>query len=341
MNPTIKDVAKLAGVSTKTVSNVINDNASRFSPVTRDRVLAAMKKLKYQPNRAAQFMRSGSIGIIALAVPTISNPYFAEIACEIIDAAREQGYTVLIEHTDGLAENERLLVSSSGPHTVDGVIIDPVALAEDELYRYSVNTPVVLLGERVVGRYFDHIMIDNVTAARMITEHLLDMGRRRIAIMPMAYDHPSSLFHMRYQGYAEALGQAGVVFDPQLVVGPRHTVSLSHRDGMDCMEQLLERDTQPDAIFCFNDLVALGAMKILAQRGYRVPDDIAVAGFDNITQSYLTVPALTTVSPDKKAIGRLAVSLLIDRIRGKRTGSPEQFTPGFNLVVRGTTVANR
>jgi DNA-binding LacI/PurR family transcriptional regulator len=338
MAATIKDVAKLAGVSPKTVSNVLNDNAGRFSAETRDRVLDAMRKLNYQPNRAAQFMRSGTIGTIALAIATISNPYFAEIACVIIEAAREQEFNVLIEHTGGLAKNERLLVSGAGAQMVDGVILDPVALTEGELYQTNITKPIVMLGERGTGKYFDHVMIDNVAAARLLTEHLLALGHRRIAILPMVSDTQIMLFPMRYRGYIEALQAAGIVPDPQLVVTPRHPVSLTHRDGIDCIEQLIAQKNVPDAIFCMNDLVALGAMKALVQHGYRIPEDVAVTGFDNIIQSYLTSPALTTISPDKNTIGRLAVSLLIDRIKGRRSGPPEQFDPEFKLVVRESTV---
>lgn len=248
MKPTIKDVAKLAGVSVQTVSNVINNNTERFSAETRARVLDAIAKLNYQPNRAAQYMRSGVIGILALAIPDIGNPYFAEIAREIIDAAKERGYTVLIEHTAGQAENEHLLLGGSRAQLVDGVILDPVAITEDEIRRANVSTPIVMLGERVTGQYYDHVMIDNVAAARLLTEHLLELGHRRIAILPVAEDSRNSLHRMRYQGYLEALQAAGIRPDPDLIVSTLWPVLLTHHSGMTAMQELLARGELPDAV---------------------------------------------------------------------------------------------
>ena len=304
MDPTIKDVARLAGVSTKTVSNVINNNSGRYSGETHARVLDAIQKLNYRPNRAAQYMRSGVIGILAFAIPDIGNPYFSEIAREIIDAAKEQGYTVLIEHTAGLAENERLLLGGARSHAVDGVILDPVEMTEDEIYRANTAIPIVMLGERATGKFYDHVMIDNVAAARLLTEHLLELGHRRIALLPVSDTGRDSLHRMRYQGYLEAHRAAGIQPDPELIVATSYPTLLTHLSGMTGIEQLLARGPLPDAVFCLNDLTAFGVMKILSQRGYRVPEDIAVVGFDDIAQSYFMSPALTTIAPDKKAIGR-------------------------------------
>lgn len=337
MASTMKDVAKLAGVSLKTVSNVMNNNSARYSPETRDVVLDAVRKLNYRPNRAARYMRTGTIEILALAVPDIGNAYFSEIAREVIDAAKEKGYTVLIEHTAGQAEIERRLIEELSTQTVDGIILDPVTLTEPELQKYSSTRSIVLIGERAAGECFDHIMVDNVAAAQVVTSHLAALGRKRIAILPVVPDKPLSLFTMRYQGYLAALREAGITPDLDLVVRPRHPATLTPRDGMDCMEQLIEQGKIPDAVFCLNDRVALGAMKVLRQHGYRIPEDVAVAGFDNIVESNLTSPALTTISPDKRAIGQLAVKLLIQRIQGIRSGPPEQFNPSFELIIREST----
>jgi DNA-binding LacI/PurR family transcriptional regulator len=195
-----------------------------------------------------------------------------------------------------------------------------------------------MLGERVTGKFYDHVMIDNVAAARLLTEHLLELGHRRIAILPVSDVTRNSLHLMRYQGYLDALRAADIQPDPELIVSTQWPVLLTHHSGMTGMEQLLARGHLPDAVFCLNDLAALGALKTLSQHGYHVPEDIAVVGFDDIAESYLMSPALTTISPDKKAIGQMAVSLLIDRINGKRTGPPELVNPEFKLVVRESTV---
>lgn len=341
MNVTIEDVAKLAGVSPKTVSNVINGNTGRFSIETRDRVLEAIKKLNYQPNRAAQFMRSGAIYIIALAITNISSLYHSEIATIVIEAANARGYTVLIEHMGGNINKERLLIGSSNARLVDGVILDVFALGEEELYYTNPSVPIVTIGERMSGQFCDHVMIDNVAASRLLVEHLIELGRRRIGILPVMPDIQKSFSTMRYQGYLDALEGAGIPHDPRLIAMTRGPVSFSHMDGMVYMEELLRRQVTLDAVFCLNDLVALGAMKTLSLQGLRIPDDIAVVGFDDLAMGQLSTPDLTTISPDKQAIGHLAVNMLIDRIEGKRHGPPELIQPAFQLVVRGSTVGER
>ena len=210
-------------------------------------------------------------------------------------------------------------------------------MTEDEIHRTAAATPIVMLGERITGEFYDHVMIDNVAAARELTEHLLELGHRRVAILPVSDVGRNSLHRMRYQGYLDALRAAGILPDPELIVSTPWPVLLTHQSGMAGMEELLSRDRLPEAVFCLNDLAAFGAMKVLSQHGIRVPEDIAVVGFDDIAESYLMSPSLTTISPNKNAIGRLAVSLLIDRINGKRTGPPELFTPDFHLAIREST----
>lgn len=337
MKPTIKDVAKLAGVSIKTVSNVINNNESRFREETRQRVLAAMAELNFQPNRAARYMRSGQIGIIALTIPDISNPYFAEIAREVIKTARSYDHTVLIDHTDGLPEQERLVVQGLRPHAVDGIIFDPLTLTEKDLDPGRVATPIVLLGERMTNKYYDHVQIDNVGASRLAVSHLIELGRRRIAIMPVPKDEKDVMSRLRYRGYVEALQQAGMPVDPSLAVYTS-MASFTYYDGQKCIDQLLTLQQPPDAVLCLNDRVALGAMKTLRLRGYQIPGDVAVVGFDNIEEASFAAPSLTTIAPDKAEIAKTAVSLLINRILGKRQGPPELFQPAYRLIVRESTI---
>lgn len=337
MKPTIKDVAKLAGVSIKTVSNVINNNESRFREETRERVLAAMEELNYQPDRAARYMRSGQIGIIALTIPDISNPYFAEIAREVIKAARDHDHTVLIDHTDGLPEQERLVAQGLRPHAVDGIILDPLTLTEEDLAPERVATPIVLLGERMTNRYHDHVQIDNVGAARLAVSHLIELGRRRIAVMPVPKDEKDAMSRLRYRGYVEALEEAGMSVDPSLVLSTS-AASFTYHDGQKCIDQLLTLRKPADAVLCLNDRVALGAMKALRLKGYQIPGDVAVVGFDNIEEGSFAAPSLTTIAPDKTEIAKTAVSLLIDRILGKRQGPPELFQVAYRLIVRESTI---
>lgn len=336
LRPTVKDVAKLAGVSPKTVSNVINNNAARYSNETRQKVMTALETLNYHPNRAARYMRNGKIGILALAIPDISNPYFAGVASNIVAAAKSYGYTVMIEHTEGQAEQERLVVSRLASQTVDGVILNLMTLREEEIAAEGDRIPLVLLGERASGTYYDRVVIDNTAASRAAIEHLIENGRRHIGVIGVPNDEHDVMPRLRFTGYLEALGAANVPFDPALVaeIPP---ASFTYQDGANCMRQLLSRGVRIDAVFCFNDRVALGAMRVLRENGFRIPEDVAVIGFDDIEEGQFAAPSLTTIAPNKKILGDVAVSFLIERIQSSRTGVPKLYQPPFELVKREST----
>ena len=170
---------------------------------------------------------------------------------------------------------------------------------------------------------FDHVVIDNVAAASLATEHLLALGRRRIAAIGLWDPQAIGAPRMRLQGYLEALAAAGIAADPQLQV-PAYQW---HRaSGAAAMHTLLALPQPPDAVFCFTDLLAVGAMSVLHQAGLRIPEDVAVVGFDDVDEALYTVPPLTTISPDKAAIGRVAVQLLTQRIAGTRTARRNDLT---------------
>ena len=178
--PSLKDVARLAGVSPKTVSNVIHGYA-HIREETRGRVQRALDELNYRPNLSARHLRAGRSGVIALAVPELGIPYFAELADCVIRAAAEHGWTVLIDQTDGLAERERLVTAGIRDQLIDGLIFSPLALGREALLRRTDDTPMVLLGERTHDGPADHVAIDNVAAAKAATAHLVGLGRRRVA----------------------------------------------------------------------------------------------------------------------------------------------------------------
>jgi len=180
MPPGLKDVAARAGVSIKTVSNVVNGYL-HVAPQTRARVQDAIDALGYKPNMAARQLRRGRSGVIALAVPELQSPYFAEMAGLIVQAAERRSWTVLIDQTDGHADRERALVAGLRRHAIDGLIFSPLALAGEELARGGDDTPMVLLGERVWHGPADHVAIDNTAAATEAVRHLCGLGRRRIA----------------------------------------------------------------------------------------------------------------------------------------------------------------
>jgi DNA-binding LacI/PurR family transcriptional regulator len=330
----LKDVAARAGVSIKTVSNVVNGYV-HVAPATRARVQAAIDALGYVPNMAARQLRSGRSGVIALAVPELQSPYFAGIAGLIVEAAERRSWTVLIDQTDGQAERERDLVEGLRRHAIDGLIFSPLALAGEELALRD-GTPMVLLGERVWHGPADHVAIDNTAAAADATRHLTSLGRHRIAAIGVQ-DRPSAVTaHQRLAGYRAALAEAGLPFDPALEM----PADGFHRvDGAAAMARLLDLESPPDAVFCFNDLLALGAMRTLLSRGVSVPGDVALIGFDDIEDGRFSTPTLSTVAPDAPRIAQLAVDLLAERLSDgpAAAGAPRELRVDHRLVAREST----
>jgi DNA-binding LacI/PurR family transcriptional regulator len=333
----LKDVAERAGVSVKTVSNVVN-GYEHVRPDTRARVLEAISALDYRPNISARSLRRGSTGIIALAVPELDIPYFAELARHVVSAAARHDWTVLIDQTNGDREQERLVAGGIRDHLIDGLIFSPLALTGADLFSGPQGTPMVLLGERVdsdqVHGPADHVAIDNVAAARDATAHLIALGRRRIAAIGAQHTAEAATARLRLAGYTAALADAGLAADPGLVA----PAPFWHRaDGAAAVEGLLARGTRPDAVLCFNDTLALGAIRALHDAGLTVPGDVLVAGFDDIEDGRYSIPTLTTVAPDKSELAGVAVDLLAARVAGGDDQPPRERTVAHRLIVREST----
>src|SRR3712207_4233672 len=205
----LKHVAERAGVSVKTVSNVVNGYA-HIADATRARVQQAIDDLHYRPNLAARNLRRGRSNVIALALPELDLPYFAELARSIVKTAGDIGWTVLIDQTDGRVEREQLVLDGIRGHLIDGLIFSPISLGADALERRRDTTLLVLLGERVYDGPADHVSIDNVAAAQVATAHLIALGRRRIASIGDQPRPASHTAHLRHQGYLEALAEVGL-----------------------------------------------------------------------------------------------------------------------------------
>jgi DNA-binding LacI/PurR family transcriptional regulator len=329
----LKDVAQHAGVSVKTVSNVVN-NYPHVTPAMRERVQASIDELGYRPNLIARHLRKGRTGIIALAVPELGNPYFAELAGAVIDAAARHDYTVLLDHTGGRREKEVLVSQGFRAHVIDGLILSPIELEAEDLLGRSEDAPLVLLGEREYDAPYDQIAIDNVAAARSAVRHLTGLGHRRIAFLGARRESARRPAHLRLRGWREELAGAGLPCDDSLVAA---TDGYGRVDGAAAMNAILDRGERPDAVFAYNDLVALGAMRVLTERRLRVPQDVSVVGFDDIEEGRYSPVALTTVSPDKQAIARLAVQRVVARLAGTPGLEPEHIQPGYTVTVREST----
>jgi LacI family transcriptional regulator, repressor for deo operon, udp, cdd, tsx, nupC, and nupG len=337
----LRDVAELAQVSVRTVSNVVNDYPY-VAEETRARVKQALEALDYRPNLAARSLRIGRTDVVALAVPVVDAPYFAELARELVNAAEQRSYTVLIEHTEARAQRERQLFVGAASQLIDGVILSPAGLSAEEVRGLFGRKPLVLLGERIYGHVADHVAIDNVAAARTATEHLLQIGRKRIAAIGCTPSSDSAAARLRYAGYEAALKDAGLSVDRALLqaagIARDRQSALDRHGGALAMERLLVMETPPDAVFCYNDLAALGAIRTLYMRGFRVPEDVAVVGIDDIEDGHFSVPTLTTISPNKRQIAELALELLIAQIQDPgRQRPPQEVDASFELIVREST----
>ena len=334
----LKDVAARAGVSIKTVSNVVNGYA-HVREETRRRVEQAIAELQYRPNLSARSLRAARSGVVALALPELDAPYFAELARHIVAAAEKRGWTVLIDQTEGTRDRERIVADGIRSELIDGLIFSPLALTASDLAKRSDATPMVLLGERIGGENLiaDHVVVDNVTAAQQATEHLIQLGRRRIAAIGAQPGIAAGVTaRLRLRGYRQALRRAGLPVDESLI---RPAMAYHRADGAAAMAELLRLEQPPDAVFCFNDLLALGALRTLLRHGVRVPDDIALVGFDDIEDGRYATPTLTTIKPDKEQIGQLAVDLLADRLAGDRS-APRELLARHELVVRESTTGH-
>ena len=331
----MKEVATRAGVSVKTVSNVVNGYV-HVSPTTRERVQRAIDEMGYRPNLSARSLRSGRTGIIAVALPRLDEPYFAELAAAVIAVADQRGCTVLVEQTDGLRERELLAVAGIRPDLIDGLILSPLALgAVDLLAPAGATTPLVLLGERISDTSFDHVAIDNVAAARTATEHLLALGRTRIAAIGTMSSVAAQTARLRLTGFLAALEDAGRAVRDEHV---QEVEAFQRIDGARAMERLLDLSSPPDAVYCFNDLLALGALHTLHRRGVRVPEDVALIGTDDIAEARFSTPRLSTVAQDQVEIATHAVDALLHRLGEGADEPPREVTVGFELRARESTV---
>ncbi|HEX6514335.1 MAG TPA: LacI family DNA-binding transcriptional regulator [Nocardioidaceae bacterium] len=326
-------MAELAGVSPKTVSNVVHGHPY-VSVETRERVLQAMTQLDYRANLSARNLARGRSGVVALAVPRLGNPFFAELAGKVIEAAERRSCTVLIDETRGEAGRERRIIEGLTPLSLDGVIISVQGLGKADLESLNPNGALVLLGERIFDGPADHVAADNIAAAKALTKHLIGIGRRRIAAIGLSGTPLRGTPDLRLEGYRRALRGGHIKFQAEYVV-PVH--AYGREDGAAAMAQLLALKPRPDAVICFNDEMAIGALNALARAGVSVPEEIAVAGFDDIVEGRYSYPTLTSVSWDNEKVAEVALDLLEERIGNGDGVPPREVQTGFELMVRQST----
>lgn len=329
---TIRDVAQRAGVSTASVSRVLN-GTDRVSPEVAARVHAAVAALGYQPSDVARSLKTAVTHMVACVIPDISNPFFPEMVRGVEDEARAFGYATLLCNTDDDPDKENEYLRVLARRRIDGLILIP---SHDETpptpLRYLIEhlTPVVLVDREMDGFTGDRVMVDNRRGAQMAAQHVLDLGHRRIGILNRAPDTSSA--RERQEGFATALANRDA-YDEALVRYGAYAIGSGRAQAMD----LLSRTPRPTAILAGNDLIGIGALQAAAQLGLTVPNDVSIVGFDGIALSEFVAPPLTTVAQPTYQLGRLAASLLVRRRSGEISGVGKPYLLEPHLVVRSST----
>jgi len=324
--PSIKDVAKIAGVSTATVSRVLA-NQSRVKEDTRKLVLDAVEQLNYRPNLIARSLRVQKSAKIGLVVSDIRNPFFTAIGRAVEDAAYEQGYSVLMCNTDENPAKEEMYLNLMHDENVAGIIFSPTQQFSAGLKSYQSNIPFVIIDRAVNSKHVDMVLLDNVAAAYELTNHLIENGYRKLAGL---FGNASTTGQERNKGFHKALKEHQLKPLAEYFIPPRI------KQGYDTILTLLDSTEQPDAIFTSNSLLTAGVFQALRDRKLQVPTEIALVGFDETTWGELVDPPITLIAQPTEEIGRTATELLFQRI-DVPTRSPKTVILKGTLIARGSS----
>lgn len=325
---TIKEIAQLAGVSSATVSKVINGKDEYISETTRQRVLDIVEREGYIPNGIAKSLRMKNTKTIGLIMPDVMNLFFAELARGAEDAAEKKGYSVILCNTDNKGSKEERYIKILQEKKVDGIIMTAAEnSAAKSLERC--NTPIVLVDRDIeLDREIGRITVDNEKGAYMATKFLIEKGCSNIAyISSKLWSKPSA---ERLQGYKRALRENGMKFKEDIT----YYKNFRTETGYLGILNVIEKDKTIDGIFCGNDLIAIGAINALKEKGIRVPEDVKVVGFDNISICDFLSPPLTTVKQPIYEMGEEAIKMLIDIINNRSTSLNKVLNP--TLIKRGS-----
>lgn len=323
----IHDVAREAGVSISTVSRVIQ-GASNVLPETRTRIEEAIQHLNYHPNRLAQQFRTQQTKMILVIVPEIGNPFFADILIGIEDVAAKVDYNVLLVDSHGNRAVESRCYEMLSQKLVDGIITFSVGIPKEELKQLASQYPVVIGIRYFSEKTIANVTIDNIKATKDITSYMLNLGHKNICYLGGPEGVP--IYQDRASGYMEALKERGIPVDQSLIVHCTPDV----QGGYDAISSLLhDADRKFTAIVAGGDIMAIGAIRALNDRGLKIPDDVAISGFDDIAFSALVTPSLTTVRQPKHQIGVRTMEKLMDLIAGK-TLAANRDVLNYEIVIR-------
>lgn len=338
--PTQKDVAELAGVSRATVSYVINKRSGgkvHITEETKQRVLGAIEQLGYQPNVMARSLRTQKTHLIAIMVSDLTNPYYPLLIRGVQAVANQHDYQILIYDCNNDPEQEKAFVNMMIGRRVDGIIMVPFHLGKEDIQRLiDANIRVAIVGISLKGmQTVDYIHFDEHQAIVDLINHLYDKGHRRIAHLAGRQDSPPG--RNRLEAYKFALNKLGIPYDESLV-----RYGEFRRSGVrELTESLFTDKNQAErstALFAANDIMAVEAMQTLTSNGWRVPEDVAICGFDNIPRSEVAVPALTTIDQSSQFKGQKAAELLLDRLQSNSESIDSRIiTVPPHLIIRNST----
>ncbi len=333
---TIRDVAERAGVSSMTVSRVINES-TRVSPETRSRVERAISDLGYVPSRLARGLSARRTGTLAVIVPDVANPFFTLIVRAAEEVARRAGYRAILCDTRADLTVEREVIEEMIAHRVEGIAIAPVSdRSREQLRRLAAfGIPFVLLDRTVPGIDADAVLGDSSDGAERLVEHLIALGHRRIGLI-VESDEVSTARDRR-AGYEAAHRAAGLELDTALVA----ETTVDPSGGFEGMSRLLELEQRPTAVFTVNNLVALGAIEAVRAAGLEVPDDVALVCFDDIEYASRLYPFLTVMEQPAETFGALGAQLLLERIERRAPERPRVVVLPAEFVVRRSCGAVR
>ncbi len=332
---TRKDVALRAGVSTATISYVINDGPRPVAPQTRERILRAIEELGYYPNELARSLRINHTSTIGLVIPDLTNPFYADLARALENITFSRGYVIIVCNASREADKELRFAELLRAKQVDGVVFLPDSDSMDAIFTLiRAHIPVVVL-ERQDIPGLHCVAIDDFQGGVIATEHLLNLGHRRIAFLHQHTSHTTS--QRRLEGYVTALRTANIAPDPALIVDCEATLA----SGAAVMGRLLIGFPDVTAVFAHNDVIALGAMHAIHQAGLSIPDDISVIGYDNIDAAAFYYPPLTTICYPSEEVANAAAQQLFVMLEGETNhlGSHTntiELVP-VNLVLRQST----
>lgn len=341
---TLTDIAATIGVAPMTVSRVINRNGY-VSEETREKVLQAVKSMNYRRNGSARNLKRQRTETVGLVLGDISNPYSTELANAVRNTLSARGFSLFICISEHSTKEDIIAFESLANHSVDGIIVATRSNAGGDKYLSEIadsRLPIVVVGREFRHEAVDSVATDNLRGGFEATRHLIDLGHERIGFIGATLSGRSSL--KRLQGYLNALEAHKIKVDERLITGRKEAISdvpgySTEKIGYEGMKRLLSLPNRPTAIFARNDFTAIGAMSAIKEAGLKIPEDIAIVGFDDIPLAIHTSPPLTTVRQPMLLQGQIAAEMLLRRIESEEDFERSEKILDCELIIRGSTVS--